>query len=149
MKYMKTQDDLPISVFTDGGARGNPGPSSIGFVVKKGTQTIHKEGKCIGVGTNNQAEYQAVIEALNWLIQNTKLVTTKKAPILFYLDSMLVVNQINGKFKIKNDILHKLILKIRFLEHSLGSSTSYYHVPREKNTEADALVNEALDETHV
>lgn len=142
---------MPLQVFTDGGARGNPGPSSTGFVVKIGTQTIHKEGKYIGVGTNNQAEYQAVIEALNWLIQNEYLVTAKTTQILFHLDSLLVVNQLNGKYKVKNPELKKLLLQIRIIEAKVSISINYFcfivylHIPRKENTEADSLVNEALD----
>ena len=135
-----------LQVFSDGGARGNPGPSATGFVVKTSTETIFKTGKYIGEGTNNQAEYKGVIDALNWLIQNNKLIPAKTNQILFHLDSELVVNQLNGKFKVKNHHLRELLLKIRSLELSLSSSISYLHIPREQNTEADSLVNKALDE---
>ena len=134
---------MQLSVFCDGGARGNPGPAAIGFVVKGDSGKILKKcGKFIGRATNNVAEYQAVIEALTWLkseIQNSKF------KIQFFLDSRLVVNQLNGLFKIKNNKLRQLIVKVRQLEQEVGGNVSYHLIERSKNQEADQLVNETLD----
>src|SRR3989344_5426246 len=95
---------MNLSIYTDGGARGNPGPAAIGFVVKNGEDTIAEQAEFIGETTNNTAEYQAVIYALNWIEANQKDATT----IAFYLDSKLVVNQLLGTFKIKQPHLQAL-----------------------------------------
>lgn len=142
-----------FSVFCDGGARGNPGPAAAGFLVKDPQDKILvKKGKYIGKTTNNVAEYQAVIEALEWLRQNQKkifnsfLEKTKKPLIInFYLDSLLVVSQLNGKFKIKNLTLKKLAILVKQMERKIKTPIFYFHIFREKNKEADSLVNKALD----
>lgn len=132
---------MQITVFCDGGARGNPGPASIGVVIKDEKGSILSQfGKTIGVATNNIAEYTAVVEALTWIQKHIK---PKKTT--FYLDSQLVVSQLNGLFKIKNANLRDLFLKIKEREGELGGNIFYQHVPREQNTEADYLVNKALD----
>ena len=140
-------------VFCDGGARGNPGPAATGFLIKDNKANILvKKGNYIGEATNNVAEYKAVIKALEWLYQNqssislpVKIRSRQPSIINFYLDSQLVVNQLNGKFKIKNSILQGLVIKAKGLENEINASIFYHHIPREKNTEADKLVNQALD----
>lgn len=145
-----------ITVFTDGGARGNPGPAAIGVVIKNETgQNLHTISRNIGDTTNNVAEYFAVIAALEWLSKNYQIRTnTTNNPIYnlkndliikFYLDSNLVVNQLNGLFKVKDGNLRELLLKARIFESQIKSQISYTHIPREKNREADRLVNQALD----
>lgn len=134
---------MQLSVFCDGGARGNPGPAAIGFVVKDDSGKVFKKrGKFIGRATNNVAEYQAVIEALTWLKSNIQPLTSN---IKFFLDSRLVVNQLNGLFKIKDNKLRQLIVKVRQLEQEVGGNVSYHLIERSKNQEADQLVNETLD----
>lgn len=133
-------------VFADGGARGNPGPAAVGFVIRDSQgKVLVRQKKQIGWATNNVAEYTAVIEALKWFKNNLadldNLVTIK-----FYLDSSLVVNQLNGFFKIKNKNLQKLIIEIRKIEREIKPFIFYYRKPREKNKEADFLVNQALNE---
>ena len=132
-----------LTIFTDGGARHNPGPAAIGFVVKdeKG-KTLVKQGKYIGEATNNVAEYTGVIEALKWLLANDLSVNGQ---INFYLDSKLVVNQLNGLFKIKNKDLRELVIQVRQLEQEVGGKVFYQFVPRVKNQVADFLVNTSLD----
>ena len=123
-----------LTIFTDGGARGNPGPAGIGVHIKE--EGDYKE--YIGEATNNQAEYKAVVLAL------------KKAKELggeeldFYLDSKLVVEQLNGNYKVKDTELAKIFIQIFNLKQNFKKVT-FSHVPREKNTEADKLVNEAID----
>lgn len=131
-----------LNIFTDGGSRGNPGPSAIGVVIKD-TQDkiIHQFGKTIGNGTNNVAEYQGVIFALGYLILNQ----FSPSIINFFLDSTLVVNQLNGLWKIKDSNLRTLVIKVRELESQLKTKIKYHAIPREKNAEADALLNLALD----
>jgi len=136
---MKTRKLL---VFADGGSRGNPGPAAIGFLVKDETEKVLvRQRKRIGRATNNVAEYTAVIEALKWL---SNRFSKEKALIIFFLDSQLVVNQLNGLYKIKNAVLRNLIIKIRQLENKIGGDISYQHIPRVQNQEADTLVNQAF-----
>lgn len=134
-----------IKVFTDGGARGNPGPAAIGvYVADEKNKKIAGFGKTIGVATNNVAEYRAVIEALSWIIENKKDIA-KTAKIHFFLDSKLVCSQIIGIFKVKDGNLRNLLFLVRDREAQINFSIFYKHIPREENTKADEFVNEALD----
>lgn len=134
-----------LNVFTDGGARGNPGPSAVGvYIADEDNKKIAGFGKAIGEATNNVAEYRAVIEALDWIIENKKLLL-KNAKINFFLDSKLVCSQIIGIFKVKNIALRDLLLDVRDREGQINLPVFYRHIPREQNAKADAFVNEALD----
>lgn len=134
-----------LRVFCDGGARGNPGPAASAFVaIDEYGRLIHQQGFYLGVTTNNQAEYQAVIEALRWLsTTNHELLTVN-----FYLDSQLVVNQLKGEFKIKNQVLKMKKGEVENLLDQLGQLKiiNFSFVPREQNSAADLLVNQTLDE---
>ena len=134
-----------LSIYCDGGARGNPGPAAIGFVVYKDRKIIHKSSKKIGETTNNVAEYQAVIAALEWLKENYATMRLRDYATDFYLDSQLIVNQLNGNFKIKNSNLQKLIVRAKNLERKINGKISYSYISRQKNKIADALVNQALN----
>lgn len=146
-----------LFVYTDGGARGNPGKAAIGVVVKtESGQIIGRIARSIGEATNNVAEYMAVVKALEWLKENQPIysqateklsskATESETSIQFFLDSTLVVNQLNGYFKVKDGKLRELLLQVRILEQEVGGNISYTVIPREKNWEADRLVNEALD----
>ncbi len=128
-----------IIIYTDGGARGNPGPAGIGIVVKDEEGSILEEYcEYIGETTNNQAEYKAVLKAFDFID------THKPESVDFFLDSELVVNQLNGKYKIKNPDLAKLFVQI--WNKKTGKKISFTHVPREQNKQADSLVNKAIDE---
>jgi len=128
-----------LIIHTDGGARGNPGPAAIGVVIEKNGKLIHQFGKRIGESTNNVAEYTAVIEALRYLKDKGV------AHAHFFLDSVLVVNQLTGKFKVKDANLRTLLFEIRSLEQEVRGVITYTAIPREQNKEADLLVNQALD----
>lgn len=128
-----------IQIFADGGSRGNPGHAAYGFVVKKDGKTLKESGGYIGIGTNNFAEYTAVIEALRYLSHNFK-----GESLEFSLDSLLVVQQANGIYKVKNANIRQLMFKIRELEADF-KTVSFKHIPRERNHEADKQVNLALD----
>lgn len=131
-----------LTIHTDGGSRGNPGPAAIGVVIKRqDNRLLHQFAQTIGVATNNVAEYQGVIFALNYLITSSQ----KTDQINFFLDSTLVVNQLNGLWKVKNSNLRSLVIKIRRLEESLKVPVSYTAIPRQQNFEPDALLNQALD----
>lgn len=134
-----------LNIFTDGGARGNPGPSAIGvYIADENNKKIAGFGKTIGIATNNVAEYKAVIEALDWIIENKKSLFSC-AKIIFFLDSKLVCSQILGLFKVKNVGLKDLLLDVRDREGQVCLPIYYKHIPREQNLKADAFVNEALD----
>jgi ribonuclease HI len=124
---------------TDGGARGNPGPAAIGVVIKtaKGDK-VAAWGKTIGSTTNNQAEYKALEAALE---KAKELGATK---VDCYLDSLLVVQQVKGEWKVKEASLKPNVERVKMLASQFEKVT-FNHVPREQNAEADALVNEALD----
>lgn len=138
---LNTQDYI---IYADGGSRGNPGPSAYGFVIYDNElKIIREEGKTIGISTNNVAEYMGVVSALKWLLTNNKI---QSPSIQFYLDSTLVTNQMEGRFKIKNENLRNLYFTAKQLEEQIKGKVRYEAVRREKNKEADKLVNKALDE---
>lgn len=132
-----------LIINSDGGSRGNPGPAGIGVVI---TNTLNLEpvtlSEYIGEATNNQAEYTAVIHALEWVSDN---IEDTDIEIQFFLDSQLVVEQLNGNYKMKNEGLKPLFWQIRELIIGLGGKVSFTHIRREQNAEADRLVNLALD----
>lgn len=135
-----------LNVFTDGGARGNPGPSAIGvYMADEKGNVVAGFGKTIGIATNNVAEYKAVVEAFNWIIEN-KNSLSENAKINFFLDSKLVCSQIIGLFKVKNMGLKDLLLDVKDREGQVNAPISYKHIPREQNSKADAFVNQALDQ---
>lgn len=136
---------MNLVIHTDGGARGNPGPAAVGVVIEeRGADGVLKRvgsfGRRIGETTNNVAEYTAVIEALEYVQRMGRRVSR----IQCVLDSLLVVNQLNGLYRVKEPHLRELLSRVRLLEQGLGTVT-YSAVPREQNAAADALVNQALD----
>ena len=134
----KNTSDIYI-IYSDGGSRGNPGPSATGFVIMNAKEEVLTEGgEYIGVTTNNQAEYQAVYAAL----KKAHEMNIKK--IDFRLDSNLVVSQLNGVYKIKNRDLWPIYEKIKDLSEQFDHIT-FTHVRREFNRLADGLVNKVLD----
>lgn len=134
-----------ISVFTDGGARGNPGPAALGvYIEDESGQSLASIGKTLGETTNNIAEYSAILEAFNWLVTNKDKIA-KDATIHFYMDSLLAYSQLSGLYKIKNQKLKELLFEIRSKEKELALPVKFTHIRREYNLKADALVNLALD----
>ncbi len=130
---------MGYTIFTDGGARGNPGPAAIGVVVDN-----HPYSMPIGETTNNIAEYQAVIFALKKAKALIGKEKAKKTDIELRSDSELLVKQLNGEYKIKNEDLQRLFVEVWNLKQDFHSVT-FRHIPREENREADRLVNQALD----
>ncbi len=131
-----------ISIYSDGGSRGNPGPAAAAFVAKsQNNKRIGQENIFLGKTTNNVAEYNGVLLAWHWLDK----LQAKPQRVDFYIDSQLVVKQLNGEYKIKSNHLQTLVMKIKRLEKQANFDIYYHHVRREKNTEADSLLNEALD----
>lgn len=134
----KTSDDA-ITIFSDGGSRGNPGPSAAGYVVLNSRQEVIDEGgEYLGITTNNQAEYQGVRLGLE------KAIELGYKKVDFKLDSMLVVNQMRGQYKIKNRELWPIHERIRTLMTQFDRVT-FTHVNRQFNQLADGMVNKTLD----
>ncbi len=129
-----------IDIFIDGGARGNPGEAAIGFVIFKDGKELFRNGKKVGNTTNNQAEYLALIEALNYLIEKN----INSNIISIFSDSELLVNQINGKYKVKSESLIPLYKKAKSILNNF-KNIKVYHISREKNRIADWILNRVLD----
>lgn len=127
-----------ITLFTDGGARGNPGPAGVGGVIVRDGETLEEFSNYIGRATNNQAEYQALLSGLDRARKHTD------EDIECVLDSELLVKQLTGEYRIKSPELKKLAHHVKHLEESF-KSVNYRHTYREGNERADALVNRALD----
>jgi ribonuclease HI len=130
---------MRLIINTDGGSRGNPGPSASGIVIvdEKGEE-LDRFGQFLGDQTNNYAEYMGVVLALE------RAVELGADEIDFNLDSELIVKQLNREYKVKNPDLAQLFLKIHNLQSNFKKVT-YKHVYREQNKEADKVVNEILD----
>lgn len=133
-----------INIYTDGGARGNPGPAAIGVFIEGDGKILGEIGKRIGETTNNFAEYSAILEGFNFLLKNISFLG-KETRINFFMDSQLAYSQISGIYKVKNEVLAKLISKIKQKEKEIKLPIKYGFVPRELNKKADRLVNLALD----
>jgi len=134
-----TEKQRSLKIFTDGGSRGNPGPSASGFVImNEADEIIEEGGEYLGVTTNNQAEYQAVKLAIQSALKYDP------SEVYFFIDSLLVVNQMKGVYKIKNRDLWPIHSDIKKLAENFNKVT-FTHVRRELNKLADAKVNEVLD----
>ncbi|RJQ29112.1 reverse transcriptase-like protein [Candidatus Parcubacteria bacterium] len=130
---------MKLVIYTDGGARGNPGPAGIGVVIGD----TYEHGEYIGETTNNVAEYKALVFA----IKKAKSLYKDNLAVLdveVRMDSELIVKQMKGEYKVKNEGLRPLFLEVQKLIPSFHH-VSFHHIPREKNSRADALVNKALD----
>jgi ribonuclease HI len=131
-----------IVMYTDGGSRNNPGPAAIGVYL----ETLRKQyGHFIGHKTNNEAEYEAVIFGLKKIKQLIGKDKLKSTDVDVYLDSEFVAKQMNHEYKVKEKHIQELFLEVWNLMLDFGS-VKFFHIMREKNTVADKLVNEALDE---
>lgn len=137
-----------LSIYSDGGARGNPGPAGIGVVFCDDSgKIIHKHKEYIGEATNNQAEYKALIRALEILQKSSWHKNNGNGSyIKCYLDSKLVVEQLCGNYKVKNSGIKVFVEQIADLLANINKRIEFIHIPRENNIEADKLVNMALDE---
>lgn len=142
---MKEKIKDKLVVYTDGGSRGNPGPAAIGVVIKNESgDTIKTYSESIGRATNNEAEYRALILALKKIKSLIGGEQSAKTKIDFKMDSELIVNQLSGKFKLEEESLFQFFIKIWNLRQDFAE-VKFGHVPREKNKEADRLVNQTLD----
>ncbi len=138
-------DKHKFIIHTDGGARGNPGPAAIGVVIEETGGGLKKGySEYIGEATNNEAEYQAAIFALKKLKQLIGKKEAREAEVEFHVDSELLERQFNGHYKIMGRNLKELFLELWNLKIDFGDVV-FKHLLREKNKEADKLVNAALD----
>ncbi|MGE0043449.1 MAG: ribonuclease HI family protein [Vicinamibacterales bacterium] len=129
-----------ITAYIDGGARGNPGPAGYGvYIVDAQDLPVAKLHGAIGVATNNVAEYNGLLAALGWAADRGHTRVHIKA------DSQLLVEQMNGNYRVKNEGLVPLYREALHLVARIGHVT-FEHIPREKNTEADRLSNLGMDE---
>lgn len=131
---------MKATLWTDGGARGNPGPAAAGIVIRQGDEVVWQEGFFLGTDlTNNQAEYLALLRGV------TKAKELGVQELLGHMDSQLVVEQVNGRYKVKDAGLQQRWQEVRQALQDFGDWQLTY-VPRAENSAADALVNKALDE---
>ena len=132
-------------VYTDGGARGNPGPAALGVVIcnEKG-EILEKYGEYLGEVTNNEAEYRAPIFALKKIKALFGKEKAKESEVQILTDSELVAKQMNGEYKVEHPTTQKFFLELWNLKLDF-KKVSFQPIPREKNKEADKMVNETLD----
>jgi len=137
---LPTDPDRSVIVSSDGAARGNPGPAGIGVVVQgAGGRRLAEVGQGIGIATNNVAEYRAAIEGLR------RALALGATDVLLRSDSKLLIEQLAGRFKVRNPRLMELHAEVRELASGFRS-IRYEHVPRERNREADRMANLGVDE---
>ncbi len=135
-----------IIAHIDGGARGNPGPAALGVVLADGQGNVVKKcGQVLGTKTNNEAEYSAAVFALEKIKALWGKNKAKNLSVEIYSDSQLLVEQMNGRYKIVNPKLIPLFLRLWNLKIDFGQ-VSFIAVSRTENVEADRLVNQALDQ---
>jgi ribonuclease HI len=139
VRILPSDTGARLIVYTDGAARGNPGPAGIGVhVTSENGRTLRTLAEGIGPATNNVAEYRAAIAGLRLAAE------LGAREVMLRADSRLLIEQLAGRFRVKNPTLRVLHLEARELMEGLDSVT-LEHVPREANTEADALANEGVD----
>ena len=136
---------MKFTIHADGGARGNPGPSGAGAVVRDEMGSlVATVSKFLGHNTNNFAEYEAVILAFEEVLKLVPAEKRKETSVTVKMDSMLVVKQMQGEWKVKHPNMKPQHARLRALEEKFGTVT-FAHVYREENGDADALANEAMD----
>ena len=143
----KKNHQKKIFIFTDGGARSNPGPAALGVVIKDENDNLIKEyGEFLGKKTNNEAEYEAVISALKKVKHLFGKKKIKETEVTIKTDSELLAKQLNGEYKIENANLQPLFMKIWNLKIDFGG-INFQHVAREQSKRADRLVNDILNKS--
>ena len=136
---------MHFTIHTDGGARGNPGPAGAGVLIRDELgNAVASVSQFLGKRTNNFAEYEAVILGFGALMKLIPAAKRKKTNVIIKMDSELVVKQMRGEYKVKNKVLKEQHARLAPLAASFAS-VSFIHVPREENSDADALANTAMD----
>jgi ribonuclease HI len=139
-------EEKVLNVFTDGGSRGNPGPAAAGVYITLLNEELFKGGKYLGETTNNIAEYQGLILAVNWVLANFEKHNVKV--VSFTMDSELIVKQVKGEYKVKDEKLKELFTIVHDRLNQLkqkGVDYQFKHVLRHENKVADKVVNQILD----
>jgi len=132
---------MSLRIYSDGGARGNPGPSAFAVVVTKGGEVLHQHSEYIGINTNNVAEYRGLIYAAGCAIDS------REEDVEFVMDSELVIKQMRGEYKVKSDNLREMYRDVKAMTSTIPK-VKFTHVRRSDRmiTLADSLLNEKLDE---
>jgi len=131
-------EPIVLTINIDGAARGNPGPAAFAYVIARDGVTVAEQNGCLGTATNNQAEYTALLKALE------HAVSLEARRLTVFSDSELLVKQMNGEYRVKNEDLRLLFEQARTLLRKFDG-VAIRHIPRSANARADALCNEALD----
>jgi len=132
---------MSLRIYSDGGARGNPGPSAFAVVVTNGGEILHQHSEYIGINTNNVAEYRGLIYAVGCAIDS------REEDVEFVMDSELVIKQMRGEYKVKSDNLREMYRDVKAMTSTIPK-VRFTHVRRADRmiTLADSLLNEKLDE---
>jgi ribonuclease HI len=130
----------PLTIHTDGASRGNPGPAAFAYVIRRDDKPVIEEAGCLGRMTNNQAEYTALVRALERALK-----LSADRPVLVRSDSELLVKQMNGEYRVKDETLRDLYEEARALVRRFDAPVTIRHVRRDQNSRADELCNQALD----
>jgi ribonuclease HI len=133
-------DTALLRIHTDGASRGNPGAAAFAYVIERDDETLVEEAGCLGEMTNNQAEYTALVRALEHALE-----LGTEHSLLIHSDSELLVKQMNGEYRVKNEELRDLFKQARELVGQFQGRVTIRHVRRGLNKRADELCNEALD----
>ncbi len=136
---MEEGSQVKLSIYTDGASRNNPGEAGAGVFITRDGMALEKISRYLGRTTNNIAEYSAAIIGLEHAL------TMRASDVKLYADSELLVRQLNGQYKVKNEGLKPLYKKAKDLIAKIGR-VEIQHIPREQNSEADSLANRAIDE---
>jgi ribonuclease HI len=137
---------MEFTLYADGGSRGNPGPAGAGAVVfDKAGKRVLVVGDYIGIATNNVAEYEAILRGLVKLHSEYPSDFFKTMPLAIRMDSKLVIEQLKGAYKVKHPNLIPRYLEVKNVIARNFGTVTFTHVPREKNKDADAMANKAMD----
>ena len=129
-----------LTVYIDGASKGNPGKSGVGFLIEKNSSVIFSHGYFIGQATNNQAEYMACIAVLSHIQECIKPI---ESSLIIYADSLLLIKQIQGAYRVKNPVLQLLHKEVTKLLNNF--TWQAHHIAREKNSRADDLANKSIE----
>jgi ribonuclease HI len=137
-----------VTLYTDGGARGNPGVAGAGAVLfDESGKTITETAQYLGEKTNNYAEYAGVVLGLEMVARHFGKKQCSEIAVHVHLDSELVCKQLNHEYQVKEETLFPLFIKVHNMTIATFKEVTFEHVPREKNAHADRLANEAMDRT--
>lgn len=134
---------MNLVIHADGGSRGNPGPAGFGVTIQSQGQTLYEKGEYLGIKTNNEAEYLGLIHALTWVINQKNILTLNTIEV--FMDSQLVIRQVNNIYKIKAPHLKILKSQVDQLINQIAIPITFTDVRRNFNSRADELANQAMD----